>query len=391
MEKNQDRKRKYRDRILHGLVDFAAVLSVSMLILIIGFIFVKGMPMVNGDFLTGEYNARTSYIDIPAAENAENRQLNEKSAYIGKIGVTIEAVPDEKGEMQYQVTAVDKDASALDGADPKGNALSLKAGDIITKIGTRSASKMSDIEDAIAAFDKTEGTVRIRTVIPGGGIYPMLVTTLLMILLSLVIAIPIGVCAAIYLTEYAHGGRLIDLIRFATESLSGIPSIVFGLFGMLFFVKFLNIGQSILSGSLTLSILLLPTIIRTTEETLKTIPPSYKEGSFGLGATKLQTLRHIVLPGAIPGILVAVILSVGRIVGESAALLFTAGTFASVPGSLLDSGATLTVRAYVEVKEFGNVTMASAIGVVLIVIVLLLNISSRVISAKLMKNRNAGA
>ncbi len=216
----------------------------------------------------------------------------------------------------------------------------------------------------------------------------MIISTLMLIGLSLLIAVPIGVFAAIYLVEYAKEGKLLRLIRFATESLAGIPSIVYGLFGMIFFVKLLSFGQSMLSGSLTLSIILLPTIIRTTEETLKTVPPSYKEGSFALGANKLQTLWKVIMPNALSGILVAVILSIGRIVGESAALLFTAGTFAKVPKGFLDSGASLTVRAYMEVKEYANIEMACGIGIILLLIVFVLNILTKLITRKLRKGES---
>ena len=220
----------------------------------------------------------------------------------------------------------------------------------------------------------------------------MIVSTLLLILVALVFSAPIGILAAIYLVEYAKPGKLVNLIRFATEVLSGIPSVVYGLFGMLIFSNTLNLGMSILSGGLTLMILLLPTMMRTTEEALKAVPMSYREASYGLGANKIQTLSKVILPSAIPEIVVGVILSIGRTIGESAALLFTIGTFAKLPVnptsgalSLFETGKSLTVRAYVEVKESGNVEMAAAIGIVILVIVFTLNMISRLISKKFSK------
>ena len=219
----------------------------------------------------------------------------------------------------------------------------------------------------------------------GGGIFPMIVTTLLTIVISLFIATPIGILAAVYLHEYAKQGRLVSLIRYATESLIGIPSIIYGLFGAVFFVTMLKLGLSVLSASLTLTIIVLPVIIRTTEEALKTVPQSYREGSFALGATKLQTLYKIILPSAMPGILSGIILSIGRIVGESAAIFLTAGTVASMPNSVLSSARTLTVHAYLVTQEAGNIGLAAAIGIVLIMIILALNLTATLFTKKFNK------
>lgn len=217
------------------------------------------------------------------------------------------------------------------------------------------------------------------------GILPMIVATLYIIFLSVLIATPIGVLAAVYLQEYAKQGKVVKLIRFATESLAGIPSIVYGLFGGIFFVVVLGFNYSLLSGALTVSIIILPVIIRTTEESLKTVPANYREASLGLGATRFQTLYKVILPSAIPGILSGLILSIGRVVGESAAILLTAGTVAQMPKSIFDSARTLTVHAYLVTKEKGNIEEAAAIGIVLIVIILLLNTLAKLISKKINK------
>ena len=271
-------KRKVKDTVLKSLLWFSALLSVGVLIVIIGFIFVKGFSSINISFLFSAY-------------------------------------------------------------DPNG----------------------------------------------GGGIFPMIVTTIMMIILALIIATPIGILAAVYLQEYAKQGRLVRIIRFATESLTGIPSIIYGLFGAVFFVVYLKLGMSILAASLTVSIIVLPVIIRTTEEALKTVPKSYREGSLALGSTKIQMLAKVILPSAMPGIVAGIILSIGRIVGESAAIFLTAGTVAAMPTSIFSSARTLTVHSYLVTQEAGNIELAAAIGIVLIVIIFGLNLMATWISKKLSK------
>ena len=212
---------------------------------------------------------------------------------------------------------------------------------------------------------------------------PAIINTLLMTLLSLLICVPLGIGAAIYLTEYApRGSHLVKLVRMTAETLSGIPSIIYGLFGSLFFVVALKMGLSLLSGALTLSIMVLPTIMRTTEEALLAVPDSYREGSFGLGAGRLRTTFQVVLPSAIPGILSGVILAIGRIVGETAALIYTAGTVAEVPESLLDSTRTLAVHMYTISTEGLYIDQSYAKAVVLLVMVLLINSLSALIAKR---------
>lgn len=213
--------------------------------------------------------------------------------------------------------------------------------------------------------------------------FPAIINTLVMTLLSLLVAVPVGIFSAVYLTEYAkRGSKLVAIIRMAAETLSGIPSIVYGLFGMLFFVVSLRLGLSLLSGALTLSIMILPLILRTTEEALLAVPDAYREGSFGLGAGRLRTVLRIVLPSAVPGILAGIILAVGRIVGETAALIFTAGTVAELPQSLLSSGRTLSVHMYVLSNEGLHMDQAYATAVVLLVLVFGINTLSAFIARR---------
>lgn len=213
---------------------------------------------------------------------------------------------------------------------------------------------------------------------------PSLVNTLIITVLSLLLAVPLGVGGAVYLTEYARrDSRLVRLVRLTAETLSGIPSVIYGLFGMMCFVTALGLGLSLLSGALTLAVMVLPLILRTTEEALRAIPDSYREGSFGLGAGKLRTVVRIVLPPAMPGILSGIVLSIGRIVGETAALLFTAGTVAKLPQSLLSSGRTLSLHMYVLSGEGLHVGEAYATAVVLLLLVLGMNGLSSLISRKI--------
>ncbi|HAT8542336.1 TPA: phosphate ABC transporter permease PstA [Vibrio vulnificus] len=218
------------------------------------------------------------------------------------------------------------------------------------------------------------------------GIFPMIISTIYMVVASIAVAAPLGIMTAIYLTEYAKvGSRLVKVIRFCTESLAGIPSIIFGLFGMTFFVAILGLGFSILSGALTLSILILPVIIRTTEEALMAVPQTYREGSYGLGASKIYTIWRLILPSAMPGILTSVILSIGRVIGESAAVFLTAGMVARIPDSLLDSGRTLTVHLYKLTTELFTIeewNQAYGTATVLIVVVLLINMVTKLIAKR---------
>lgn len=217
-------------------------------------------------------------------------------------------------------------------------------------------------------------------------VIPALINTVVMTLLSLLIAVPFGIFSAIFLVEYAgKGNKFIEVIRLTTETLSGIPSIVYGLFGMLFFVNTLKWGFSILAGAFTLSIMILPLIMRQTEEALKAVPDSYREGSFGLGAGKLRTVFRIVLPSAVPGILAGVILAIGRIVGETAALIYTAGTVAQVPKNVLGSGRTLAIHMYMLSSEGLYMDQAYATAVILLVLVVAINTLSGVVAKKLTK------
>jgi phosphate transport system permease protein len=220
------------------------------------------------------------------------------------------------------------------------------------------------------------------------GILPMIVTTLYVVLVSIAVALPVGIASAIFLNEYSGNSSLIRILRLAIETLAGIPSIIYGLFGLLMFCRMLNFGQSIIAGSLTLSIMILPVIIRTTEESLKSIPDSFREGSLALGATKFQTIVHVVLPSALPGILTSVILAIGRVIGESAPVLLTVGLTKNMPRTIFESGRTLTIHLYyltneaVRPEDFG---IAFATASVLVILVLLINAAAKILAGSFRK------
>ena len=383
--------RKLKDNLLTGLIWLSAAFSVGILIMIIVFIFSNGWSKISWDFLLNNYESQTQYVNISSDQSyIEPSSLSSDALFSENLGIAIEA-----NEDGYEVIWIDENSPVKLAKNNAGEAFPIKKGYQLEQVNSDSSrlkinhkTKGSEIIEALNESDD----LILKVVSPGGGIFPMIISTLMLILVALLFSAPVGILAAIYLVEYAKPGKLVNMIRFATEVLSGIPSVVYGLFGMLIFANTLKLGMSILSGGLTLMILLLPTMMRTTEEALKAVPVSYREASYGLGANKIQTLSKVILPSAIPGILVGVILSIGRTIGESAALLFTVGTFAKLPInptsgnlSLFETGTSLTVRAYVEVKESGNIEMAAAIGIVILMIVFTLNLISRLISKKFSK------
>lgn len=225
------------------------------------------------------------------------------------------------------------------------------------------------------------------------GILPDIISTVCMVLTTLAVVLPLGVCAAVYLTEYAANKKVVAVIEYAAETLSGIPSIIYGLVGMMFFCQFLGMKKSILAGALTLVIMNLPTIMRTTQESLKTVPQSYREGALGLGAGKWRTIRTVVLPGCVDGVVTGCILSVGRILGETAALLYTAGfahaLYGTLGETLENAGATLSVALYVYAKEQGEFDVAFAIAAILMALALIINLAATLAARYFKRRRDA--
>lgn len=380
--KNQN-TRKWKDGIMQFAIYFSTIFTIGILAMILGFILYKGLPGIHMKFLTHMWENKTTFVEV---ERKDNVAIREEQGVVKSLGIKIDLT--EQGIVT--IDKIDKNSTVKEGKDTKGNIYELKVGDEIGKVDTTKLDNMT-LEEAVSALDEGNQMAKLKVTRPGGGILPMLVSTLYMILLALAIAAPIGILSAIYLNEYAKQGTLLKLIRFAIQNLAGIPSIIYGLFGMLFFVQMLKMQYSIFAGACTISIILLPTIISTTEEALKAIPKTYRESSLGLGATKLQTNYKIVLPNALPGILVAIILSIGRIVGESAALILTAGTVAQIPTAFTGSeagAATLTVKLYWILKETGDMQSACAIAIVLLALIILLNIVSKIITKRFLAKNN---
>ncbi|WP_105614876.1 phosphate ABC transporter permease PstA [Vallitalea okinawensis] len=353
--------KSYKERLQYLLVYGSAIISFGILLVIVGYIFYQGVGHLSIGFLKNDYDSKTVYATVSVDELGFSLEKDEEGNYV---------IDD--------ITNIDITNTAK---DPQGNEVDFDRGDNIISINMKNIEAL-DQEAINQLIDDGDGETLIKLKKAGGGIFPMIITTLIIIVSSLIVAVPIGIFSAIYLTEYAKQGKLIRIIRFSVECLAGIPSIIYGLFGMLFFVTMLNFNYSVLSGALTISIVLLPIIIRTTEESLKTVPMSYREASLGLGGTKIQTIMKVIIPSALPGIMTAVILSIGRIIGESAALLLTAGTAAKIPDGLLSSGSTLTVKAYLIAKEEGDIAAACAIGVIIISIILLLNLITKMIAKR---------
>jgi len=380
--------RRIKDLIMNAIIWTSAMASAAILIIIVGFIFTNGWSLISMEFLTRDHEDTLRIVSVDARDShfTANQTIPEDVIFIESIGITLE--PTDEGIFVRDVASDSPVNEARDNAD---HYFPVKRGHLLEGVNGLVVNANTSASDILEAFESTtDMSLRVRSL--GGGVWPMIVATVMLIGVTLIFAVPIGVLAAIYMVEYARQGRGIGIIRFAIEILSGMPSVVYGLFGMMFFARMLNLGTSILAGALTMTILLMPIIIRSSEEALKTVPRSFREASFGLGANKIQTIRKVVLPSALPGIMVGIILAIGRIVGESAALLFTVGTFARLPMNLqtgnlsvFETGATLTLRAFIEVKEHGNVEMASAIGIVILIIVFTLNMLSKLILKKFSK------
>ena len=313
--------RKVKDNLVKFVILLSSLICVGVLVVILGFILVNGSGKISKEFFTNEYNSTSYYLNFdiePIKSNITELELKEDTAYnegnykiiedpiyIENIGGAIGLIENTKNKNTgYMFTYIEDGSPLVEAKDRIGKSIGIQEGFKVERVDGKKVEGKS-IEEVANLFQESSGNIELKVVSLGGGVYPNIITTLYMIGLSLLIAAPIGILAAIYLVEYAKPGRLVEIIRFATESLAGIPSIIFGLFGMAFFVVFLKFNLSILSGSLTMSIILLPTIIRSTEEALKAVPQSYREASYAVGASKLQTISRIIVPSAMPGILVA--------------------------------------------------------------------------------------
>jgi len=354
---------KIKDKIYGVLMVGSSGIIVGMLLLLLGFVIIKGIDKIDWHFLSADFDEKTAYVEFYNS---------------GDLGIEVEEIEFDKNNY-LKVVSISKTSDSRSGLTSNGEKFPLKKGDIIKKIGKLKVEDMSAVE--FHAIDQVElkGNLKIKITRPGQGIFPLIINTFLMIIFSLLIALPVSIFSAIYLSEYAKKGKFLDFIKFSTGCLAGIPSIIYGLFGMLVFVTTLNMDFSLLAGACTLSIVLLPILIGQTEESITRVPNALREGSYALGRSKLETIFRIVLPNSISGISVGVLLSIGRIVGESAAILLTAGTVARIPGNIFEGASTLTVRTYIVAKETGDIKMACAMGIVAIMIIALVNLSVKVV------------
>lgn len=339
----------------YGLMGTASIIVLSALISILYFIFANGASGVTSEFLTTADNYQKGIINVEALKPGD-LQYDIKTSSVKVVQTS-----------EYLV--YDSELAITPSTEFE-----------INRINDIPVAYMDD-EEVNELLTNTEN-LSLAVTVHQQGILSMIVSTLLLIGLSLLIALPLGVGSAIYLIEYPISSKLAKLIHFAINSLTAIPSIVFGLFGSLFFIVILGLPMSILTGALTVSIMLLPILIRSTEEALLSVPDHFRSASRGLGANEVQTIFKVVIPSSMPGIIVGVILAIGRIIGESAILIFTAGTVDKLTTNPLESSSTLTVKAYMLAKEYGDIGAATAIAVVIILIVICLNLVAKLISHK---------
>jgi len=404
----KNKRRVLKDRLMNGLTYLSSGISVMVLTLIFIFVFSKGMSTLNWKWFTNDYWSVNMYLALPEPTETTYTtpsSLDSDAVFSPTYGFAVKDMIDEAKQTLIVIVYIDpasplSDSTVLTPGDTFGDPKPIQTNMTIQKFTYVDEAGISHSAGAIvrqnaAQFVETlesqavsVSSAYIQTI--GGGIRGSLIATLLLILVSLLIALPIGIMSAIYLTEYAQFSKLTPWIRSSIELLTGVPSIIFGLMGMLVLYPITAMvgatGTSVLLGALTLSIVLLPTIIRSTEESLKTVPEHFRSASLSLGANRSQTIFKIVLPSAIPGILTGVLLSIGRIIGESAALIYTMGTFVNDDPKLLSGGTSLAVQIWsVMGGEVPNFQLASAISIVILAIVLTLNISVKFLANKLRK------
>lgn len=390
------RSRKIKDIIMNIVTYLASSFSLLILLAMIIFIFNKGWKNLSFKMITSDYY-ETPYFVTCESNQTFDLQDNDNIYYSEKYGIGIKDSYDLEKNKCVMIVHVDsksplKNANTLD-----GNTASLKSGTIIRRLQVEAGGSISiltsrdgakNIRDTLDSSTKINELYYLKM---GGGIRGSLISTIYLILLTLVIVTPIGVIAAMYLALYAKNNRLTKMLRSLIDMISGIPSIIFGLLAIIVFIPIVsnitkNPGGSIITGALTLSVMLLPTVIRTTEEAINNIPKGYKMASLALGASETQTTFKIMLPNAIPGILTSVILSIGRIIGESAALIFAIGTSIQDDVRITKGSTTLAVHIWsVMSGENPNYSQACAISIIILVIVLLLNIFVKLISVKFNK------
>lgn len=406
-----NKKRKFTDGILNGLTYFSAGIAVLMLLMVLLFVFQRGLPGFNLELIKRPYWSANYNIEFPnlTPSSFDAPAGLDQDVYFSKnLGIALSDGLNAYKEHEVIVEYLDEGSPLLNGtiatAGPdQGKPMGLKEGDNVInlmikaqngKILNVGAQKKSSAQEVAQALDQAEAIRKVYFKTIGGGIRGSLIATLMLIALTLVFALPIGIAAAIYLNEYARPNRVTRLMRSSIEMLSGVPSIIFGLMGVsvLFPITQLFGIQtvSILLGAFTMSVVLLPLIIRQTEESLKVVPVDLRYASLSLGATQTQTIFKVILPSALPGVLTATLLSISRIIGESAALIYTMGTFIADDPKIDQGATTLAVQIWSLMSgEQPNFELSSTISIIILAMVLFLNLSVKLISARLNKKWSA--
>lgn len=393
------KKIRLHDRILNTITYVFSSFELIILILILFFIFSNGLKGFSFKMLVSDYYEKPYFASCTKTIDYEFELVNNNGVYYStKWGIGLKESKDFSNNDAVEIVYIDN-LSPLRNAKNISNSThaDIKVGQIIKRIQVKNEDGSLSIlttkdkaEKMVLALDQGVSINEIYYSTIGGGIRGSLITTFYLIVLTLIIALPLGIMAAIYLSQYAPNNRFTNLIRSLIDMTSGIPSIIFGLIGMIVFIPFVNSisnrsGGSIVSGALTLSIMLLPIIIRTTEESINAIPSSYKMASLGLGASYVQTMFKIIIPSALPGIITSIFLSIGRIIGESAALIFAVGTSIKDNISIFGSSTSLAVHIWTSISgEKPNLEHACAISIIILSVVLILNIAVKLFSNKLL-------
>ena len=391
-------KRKIKDLLANGSTYLSASISLIVLLAIILFVFINGSKTLSFKMLTSSYY-ETPYFAIVEANGEDFSSIEEKEGvyYSYKYGIGIKDSKDLEKKDAVEIVYIDEKSPFNSAKSVDGKALKIKVGQQIKRIqvkgesGIKVATTSSKASGMIEVLDSGNYINEFYYVDMGGGIRGSLLATLMLVGLTLLIVIPIGVISAIYLSLYAKDNKFTSLLRSLIDMIGGIPSIIFGLISLIVFIPFVSKisssnGASVLAGAFTLSIMLLPTVIRTTEERINAIPKTYKSASLALGASLTQTAFKVILPNALPGILTSIILCIGRIIGESAALIFAMGTAIQDNVGILQPATTLAVHIWsVMADENPNFGLACAISIIILVIVLMLNILVKLVSLKFKK------
>lgn len=405
------RSRKIKDFLANAVTYIATAFSIIMLLWIFSYVFSTGSSAFSLDMLSTNYWSSNYKVELQSGESGtftSPDNLADDEYFSAKYGIVLKDVTTQSGGATIEIVYIDSDSplnssiNSISGAG-YGNEVIINLKSNMQRItytmedgsiGSAGSAKSMTAEETIAAIESSTAISTVQYQTLGGGIRGSLIATLMLIGVTLLLALPIGIFAAIYLHEIAPKNKLTSLVRASIEMLSGVPSIIFGLMGVavlfpvtaLFGIK----STSIILGAMTLSIMLLPVIIRNTEEALIVVPDGYRDGSLSLGATQTQTIFKVILPSALPGILSAVLLSIGRIIGESAALIFTMGTYIMDQPKLQESATSLAVQIWAIMSgENPNFALACAISIIILIIVLILNLSIKIITSMIMKKRSA--